>query len=327
MQEGVSVIICCYNSASRIAETLAFAFKLNVPKNYFYEIILVDNNSTDATKIVALESHRNFGKVDPKFKIVDESKLGLTSARKKGIDEAKYGLVLFCDDDNHLRNDYLLHAKIIFDKHPSIGIVGGWCRPKFPFYPGKWIEGNYVALATEPFARPSGYVDWVFGAGMVMRKKIFEQLIVRGIYLQLSDRLGAKQTSGGDVEICQLTKFIGYQVYYSSDLILDHAISGSRLSRWSFIKANFLNVYPITYFYVLSAFIKDRNTKAASLYLGFFYKLISDLLYFIPRTILGRYKFYSFMMLFQTIQLVGWLVIKKRKFNRLCKIISINLYA
>jgi glycosyltransferase involved in cell wall biosynthesis len=313
--DGISVIICCYNSASRIAETLKFAFNLNVSGNLFYEIILVDNNSTDTTKLVALESSK-----------VNEPTSGLTSARKRGMSEAQYDLVLFCDDDNHLSSDYLINTQKIFNEHATVGIVGGWCRPKFPFYPGKWIEGNYAALATEPFAKQSGYVDWVFGAGMVIRKKIFEQLKARGIHFMLSDRVGAKQTSGGDGEICQLTKFIGYEVYYSSELILDHAISANRLSRRSFVKANFLNVYPVAYFYALTALIQDQKVGGDRLYLNFFNKLIKDFLYFIPRTVFGRNRFYSFIMLFQTVQLIGWLVSGKRKFNNLCKMIMLNLY-
>ncbi len=324
--DGISVIICCYNSASRIEETLKFAFNLKALKYFFCEIILVDNNSTDTTKLIALQSYKNYGRADSRFKIVDEPSPGLTSARKRGMDEAQYDLVLFCDDDNHLSSDYLINAKRIFDEHTNIGIAGGWCRPKFPFYPGKWIEGNYAALATEPVSRQSGYVDWVFGAGMVIRKKIFEQLTASGIHFLLSDRVGIKQTSGGDGEICQLTKFIGYQVYYSSDLILDHAISANRLSRWSFVKANFLNVYPVAYFYALTAILRARKIKVNRLYLDFFNKLINDLLYFIPRTIFGKNKFYSFIMLFQTVQLIGWLISGKRKFNNLCKMITNNLY-
>lgn len=181
-------------------------------------------------------------------------------------------------------------------------------------------------MATESYAKPSGYVDWVFGAGMLMRKRIVEQLNEKGIEFLLSDRIGTKQTSGGDGEICQLTKFLGYQVYYSSDLILDHAISPSRLTRWSFIKANFMNVYPVVYFYVLESIIKERKRQAYELYADFIYKVVKDFFYYSPRTLFGKYKFYSFIMLFQNIQLIGWLLSRKNKFNDLYKMVKANLY-
>ena len=59
---GVSVIVCCYNSAERLPETLKYLSMQNVPENMPWEIIIVDNNSTDSTNDVAMEIWNGFKK-------------------------------------------------------------------------------------------------------------------------------------------------------------------------------------------------------------------------------------------------------------------------
>ena len=95
LKSGISIIICCYNSASRIAETLRNIFAVHIPTNFNYELIIVDNNSTDETKLVAWDAFEKYCQRGIHFRIIDENTPGLTSARKKGIQEAKYQLILF----------------------------------------------------------------------------------------------------------------------------------------------------------------------------------------------------------------------------------------
>ncbi len=49
MSSGASVIVCCYNSAARLPHTLAHLAGQIVPEDFFWEIILVNNASTDNT--------------------------------------------------------------------------------------------------------------------------------------------------------------------------------------------------------------------------------------------------------------------------------------
>ena len=61
MISGISIIICCFNSASRIEETLRHVFSLSVPENLSCEILLVNNRSTDNTKEVASNTYEIAG--------------------------------------------------------------------------------------------------------------------------------------------------------------------------------------------------------------------------------------------------------------------------
>lgn len=323
--DGISVVICCYNSAPRIQETLHYLFLQHIRPGLNYEIVLVDNASTDNTKEKIFDALResNHGIL---VTIVDETIPGLASARKKGLETARYELIIFCDDDNHLDEQYLTNAYELMQEHPEVGIAGGWIRPKLPFYPGKWLEGNYAALAIGKRFEESGYVDWVFGAGMVIRRKVFETFMDKGIQLMLSGRLGSKQTSGDDAEMCQLAQFVGYKVYFSIDLILDHKISAHRLTRWSFIKGNYRNVYPVVYFYLLTELIKRPDLSVTRCYIAFLRDCFYRTFYFFPRTLIGRFKFYSFTMLFQNVQLLLWLLMRSRNFKNTYRSVIKNLY-
>ncbi len=324
MLPGVSIVICCHNSATRISETLKYLseqqFSISIP----WEVIVVNNASSDNTVEVAHTWGGKFG--NSNFKIIDQTIPGLAAARQKGIEFSAYSLLIFCDDDNHLESNYVQEAYILMNQNPQVGVAGGWVQPKLPFYPGKWIEANYAALAIGRQSATSGYVNWVFGAGMIFRKKIFNELKDRGIKFMLTGRLGVKQTSGDDAEMCRLARFIGYKIYYSNKLILHHQISAHRLTRWSFIKANFMNVYHVIYFYLLDNLINHPDMSSRDMHFKFLHKASYSILYFLPRVFLGKNNFYSFMMLFQNLQLLAWLSLKRKHFSHAYKTIKTNLY-
>jgi hypothetical protein len=72
-------------------------------------------------------------------------------------------------------------------------------------------------------------VDFLFGAGLVVRRADMLNLIDLPHYPLLSDRKGASLSSGGDVEISHLIALKGQRLVYSGALNLRHLISNSRL--------------------------------------------------------------------------------------------------
>ena len=322
---GVSVIVCCYNSADRIEETLTFLQSQKIGTHISWEVIVVNNGSHDNTREIVCKQW--IGKQGhPPIHLFDEHKAGLIYARIKGIEEAIYDLVVFCDDDNHLDENYIASSYALMHQKADVAIAGGLIKPKLPFYPGKWIEANYGALAIGAVAPQSGYVAWVFGAGMVVRKSIFNELKSKGIVLMLTGRLGAKQTSGDDAELCQFARFLGHKIYYSQELVLHHNISAHRLTRWNFIKANYKNVYMVVYFYLLDKLIASKEMKPSTHYFDFLLTRLGYVVYFLPRVFLGKNNFYSFMMFFQNIQLLVWTFLRRKRFMETYENIRTNLY-
>lgn len=323
---GVSVIVCCYNSASRIEETLNFIAQQKIIDLIFWEVIVVNNASKDSTKEKVNQFIHNLND-NLQFRLIDEQLPGLINARNCGIRNATYDLIIFCDDDNHLDENYVETAFQLMNRLPNVAIAGGWCKPKLSLDPGKWIEPNYAALAIEKSARNEGDVNWVFGAGMIVRKEIFQLLKQRGIELLLTGRVEGKQTSGDDAELCQIVKFLGYRVYYSPNLILHHKVSSTRLTRWSFIKANYRNVFMMVYFFLLDKIINHHSMHSKELYKDFFFSGIKNSFYYLPRIFFGKNTFFSFMMFYQNVQLVFWSALRRKKFFETYDLIVNNLYS
>ena len=325
MTHGVSVIVCCHNSESRIYETIQFIAAQQVPESLKWEVIIVNNASADDTILVASNSWSSRS-VNASFRIVEEPVPGLSYARAKGIQEARYEILIFCDDDNHLDPNYVFEASQLMTSLSDVGVLGGWIRPKLSINPGKWVEDFYPALAIGKKSETDQYVDWVFGAGMVLRKEVYDTIERRRISMMLSDRVGKKLTSGGDDEICMIAKFVGFKVYYSNRLILDHQIAKHRLSMTAIVMGNYRNVYSVIYLYLMERLIANRNESANHQYRNFFKKRIYLIFHFLPRLFIGRHRFYSFTILYQNLQLSYWLLTRRLRFVEIAMAIKRNLY-
>ena len=235
---GVSVIVCCHNSAIRITSTLFYLKQQVVPDGLEWEVILVDNNSSDDTVAVA----RSLWKEETTFaplRIVSEPQLGLSYARKKGIDSSLYDCLVFCDDDNWLSAEYVSTAYNALMAMPDVGIIGGRGLPEYERTPPEWIKKYAGYYATGPQQSASGDITakgFVYGAGMVARKSVFSRLEHQGITSLLSDRQGNNLLSGGDVEFCFQAKMAGYRIWYLENLTFTHFIPASRLD-WGYMMA------------------------------------------------------------------------------------------
>ena len=86
----ISVVICCYNSESRIAETLQFLALQEISTDVEWEVIVVNNASVDNTAKVAADSWQKYYHGSrARFRVVDELQPGLTKARMTGIKRQK----------------------------------------------------------------------------------------------------------------------------------------------------------------------------------------------------------------------------------------------
>lgn len=236
---GISVIVCCYNSSDKITPTLQHLIlqKCRIK----YEVILVDNSSRDDTVDVAKSIIRNEGS-NLDFKIIEEKVQGLSYARLSGIKASKYEYIVFCDDDNWLSEQYLQKAHDIFQHDDRIGIAFGTSTSVYEVLPPNWFYDFEQALAVGMEGQKTGRIEpplvpW--GAGMILRKAIFNKVIGAEATSILSDRKGKNLSSGGDTEICYQFRKAGYDWWYDTDLNLHHFISKERIE-WKYLKNLFL---------------------------------------------------------------------------------------
>jgi len=233
MPLGVSIIICGYNSSKRISPTLEALQKQQFAnKIVSWEVILVNNASTDDTENVAREVWNN----DPvtNFKIVKEEKPGLMYARKKGLAHAMYDIVSFIDDDNWVEPLWVQKVVEIFSLNEKIGACGGKSETVFEKNKPEWFDEYQNAFAVGTQGEQSDIIDdkkgFLWGAGLSFKKSIWEELQKRK-YINLTlDREGKTLSSGGDTELCYAIRLMGYHLYYREDLVLKHFMPANRMN-------------------------------------------------------------------------------------------------
>lgn len=131
----VSVIIPTQNRSEYLRNTIISLQEQNFPK-VDYEIIVVDNNSTDDTPEVVEECNRN-GKKEVVY--VKEQEIGLHNARHAGAKAAKGEILAYVDDDVICDLNWLSElVKPYAD--PEVGCVGGKILPKWEAEPPEWVK-------------------------------------------------------------------------------------------------------------------------------------------------------------------------------------------
>ncbi len=231
---GVSVIICCYNSEKRIEATLKHISEQVGIEAIDCELILVDNNCKDNTVKVATDFWEQSNQSTIKLTIVSQPIAGLSAAREKGIEVAKYAYLLFCDDDNWLCSNFIKTAFDIISSDEKIGVLGGLGFPECEIAPPEWFSEfsyNYaIGVQNDTNGKVDNNSPFVYGAGSVYRKEALIQLLQQDFAPLASDRKGSKLSSGGDVELCLAINKIGYEIWYNDGLKFQHFIPKERLT-------------------------------------------------------------------------------------------------
>lgn len=226
---GVSVIICCYNSAQQLPATLMHL--ANQELSIDWEILIVINNCSDNTEEVALENGKKLGLAN--MIITREDVPGLTNARKRGVDTASYNVIIFCDDDNWLAKDYVQNAFDKISSNKSIGVLGGKSLVLNEALMPKWwneYKHGYAVGEQELDNGEDQTGHYIWGAGMVSRKELLQKVFDEKFPTLLEDRTGTQLGSGGDVEICKRIILLGFELAYDDSLVLFHNITIDRLS-------------------------------------------------------------------------------------------------
>jgi glycosyltransferase involved in cell wall biosynthesis len=221
-----SIIICTFNGAARIERVLIALAQLN--GGSAHEIIVVDNCSTDGVAAAASGIWDRIGQPSVDFRVISEPTLGLSAARRAGARAATREIIVFCDDDNLLAPNYLeVAASIMADQ--TIGAAGGAIAPIIgceipPFF---FTHATWYAVGAQAIA--SGEIETLWGAGLVVRRKLLVQLYDTPEFPILMGRRGSALTTGEDHEISHCVSFLGYRLWYDDRLNLKHMVSNERI--------------------------------------------------------------------------------------------------
>jgi glycosyltransferase involved in cell wall biosynthesis len=222
----VSVIICTHNPRPDFLNQVVDALRSQTLPASLWELLVVDNASTALlAPVLNLAWH-------PHQRVVREEKLGLIHARLRGIAETSGDVLVFVDDDNVLRADYLEQALAIAEKHPRTGSWGGSIHPQFEQPPPEWTRRYWEMLAIREIRQDHIGISPI-GAGLCIRRPVAlhycQQVIDCPLRLAL-DRVGSSLVSAGDMDLARCAKALDLEMGVFAALQLKHLIPAHRLT-------------------------------------------------------------------------------------------------
>jgi glycosyltransferase involved in cell wall biosynthesis len=232
-----SIVIPTFNGAARLPRVLASLAAQTAPDGSF-EVIVVDNASTDQTSTAAREAVavKNLRERDVEVRVIGESRQGTTHARIRGVIESRSDLVCFLDDDNIPEPEYIANGLAVFGD-PSVALAVSRIFPNWEFAPPPSIMRRQHLYAVNDYLGDS-WKDWgaegtivpTTTAGMWVRREAFIKAIpCDRVDLLLAGRVGRQLFCGEDIEIGLLIGRAGYRRVYAPALKIAHDIPQRRL--------------------------------------------------------------------------------------------------
>ncbi|MHA6480434.1 glycosyltransferase [Paenibacillus sp. strain BS8-2] len=221
-----TVAICTHNRAEDVREALFSLLQQSFAGAY--EVIVVDNRSTDNTRQVVQEVGRM---TNIPILYVYEERLGLSVARNRAIREAKGDYILFLDDDAAASKNWIEGIVSVFESDPRIGCVGGKIEPAWEGAEPTWLLPENRTLYTildysqEIVEMKKPAIP--FGANVAFRKSVFDTLKP---FREDLGRVGSNLLSSEEAELIDRIRS-RYTVYYTPHAWVRHKIPRSRVSR------------------------------------------------------------------------------------------------
>lgn len=232
----ITVTIQTYNRSAVLAETLESLRPLRCPAGVEYEILVVDNNSTDGTPEVI---RKYCGLLAPRLRSVFEPRQGLSHARNRALAEARGEVVSFLDDDVIVDPDWLEAVAGAFQEHGA-AVVGGKSYLIFRSHRPAWLSEHY-----EFFLSRLDYGDQVivgierdlYGLNFSVRKDIGLQ--AGGFDPSLGRCGGVSLRSGEESDLLRRIRDLRGVIVYEPKAVVGHIIPEQRLRMKWFIKRAF----------------------------------------------------------------------------------------
>ena len=171
----LSVILPTFDRADSLKRALDALLRQTASPGS-YEVVVVDNNSTDGTaSVVGLFDDR-------RVRLVAEPRQGLSYARNTGLAAARGHIVAFTDDDVEVAPDWVEIILSSLARHPHVAGVGGRVLPAWQSGPPRWLTRDHWApLALQDHGDARRIFDrampiGLIGANVAFRRDVFDRI-------------------------------------------------------------------------------------------------------------------------------------------------------
>lgn len=234
----ITFAVCTYNRSSRLSHLLKVMSSQQSVVNF--EILVVDNNSTDATQEVVLEKIKTTAY--PPIRLVKEASQGIVFARNRAIEESvDSDYLIFIDDDELPHPGYLQAAIDSFSK-TCADVVGGRINVNFGTNTRpKWLSDDLLkSLASLNYGdKPFFITDKtkpLWTSNIAYRTVVFKE----GLRFDKNYNREGYDVGGGEDEILFRNLIdSGKAVMYQPQMVTDHFVEPWRLKRRYFYLLNY----------------------------------------------------------------------------------------
>ena len=227
----ITIAIPTYNGAQRLPRVLERLRSQTQTEHISWEVIVIDNNSSDDTHAV-VKQHQQTWPADFPLRYVFEAKQGLAYARQCGVEAAAGNWVGFLDDDTAPDETWVSAAYSFGQAHPKAGAYGGQIHAEFETPPPKDFNRIQSFLAIKNLGpTPRLYQPETLnlppGAGLVICKQAWLNCVPA--QLQRTTR------GGNDFEISIRMHRQDWEIWYNPNMHIYHYIPQKRLEREALI--------------------------------------------------------------------------------------------
>ncbi len=237
-----TLLIATYNRAPFLRETLQSLVSLESPAGITWDVLVVDNNSTDDTRDLVRSAAQSF---PVPLRYIFEARQGKSIALNTAIADISSALILFSDDDVRVPARWLRVAVEALRERGDIDYVGGPVKPMWGGPKPRWLE-EAGASAGVLAVLDYGSDAFVFedraliplGVNMAVKRSLIER--IGGFHPRLG-RSGGSLLGQEQAEFFIRCRRAGGRGLYVPEMWLEHLVPADRLSlryflRWWFWK-------------------------------------------------------------------------------------------
>jgi glycosyltransferase involved in cell wall biosynthesis len=223
-----SVAICTWNRAALLQRTLESLCQLRLPAGWHWQVVLVDNNSTDETPQVIRDLTSRLP-----LRSVQEPRQGHSAARNRAVESCDGDVIVWTDDDVEVDPRWLIEYGTTIDRTPEASFWGGPIRPKFLASRPSWLVKNWGVCQGCFAARELGdeaielTADRLpYGANFAVRTPILR----RFPFDEKLGRKGDKLIGDDEVDVLQRIIGAGHRGYWVPGAAVHHLIPPERMT-------------------------------------------------------------------------------------------------
>ena len=231
-----SIIVCTYNRAASLNDTLEALRRLRAAPGCEWEVVVVDNNSSDSTRSVVAKAQTEW----PELRYEFEGEQGLSHARNRGIASARGKTILFTDDDVLPEPDWMSITLAGMAKHHA-DACGGYIAPIWETPPPPWLTERFFGFLAIRTDRTDDFQitdvsHAPFGANMAFRSDVFRQV---GLFDTGRGRTGKVLSGGEDIELFERLMTAGLKAWFLGRSKVHHKVEAYRLRKTYFRRWRF----------------------------------------------------------------------------------------